>query len=61
MTLAEAMKLAKVFATADGGCSSCVQAICAEANAMELGFKWTYINDYSLSSENRVDVDEVKS
>lgn len=59
MTLAEAMKLAEVFAAADNGCPVCVASICNDANSKGLGFKWTFVEG-EMMSDNVVDVEEVK-
>lgn len=57
MTLAEAMKLAEVFADADSGCPVCVASICKDANSKGFGFKWTFVEG-EMMSDNVVDVEE---
>ncbi len=41
MTLEEAEILAKIIATADNGCSACVQSLCDKLTEAQLGFTFT--------------------
>lgn len=52
MTLDEANKLARVAASADGGCSVCVKAICEELSNAGLGYVWTAHNEKKWPDEN---------
>lgn len=61
MTLDEAEKLAKIFLTVDGGCSSCIAGVCEEATTAGLGFTWNHhevivSDDAGTRYESRVDV-----
>lgn len=53
MTREEAERLAKVLATADGGCPVCVHSICEKANDAQLGW-WFFFKENSLPMRDEV-------
>jgi len=60
MTKDEADKIARVIATADGGCSVCISNLCELLNEADLGFSFEMEGGFEMESDYRVSARELR-